>query len=95
MVDEYGTSSRTLWAKLFPILNPNKKSKLNVVNFGGRVYSAPIEIANLFLSIFSTSLATFNHIPIANCFSFVRNHFSSHRLVDLLYTYKGTRSLRS
>ena len=85
MLDEYGTSSRSLWTKLFPILNPNKKSKLNVVNFEGRLYSAPIEIADLFLSIFSTSLAAFNHTPIANCLGYIRNHFSSHRLVDPMF----------
>jgi hypothetical protein len=77
---EYGSSSRTLWSKLYPILNPNKKSKLHSVFHGSRVYSAPLEIASLFLSIFSSSLAALTHTPLVNCLRYSRTHFGTHRL---------------
>ena len=82
ILEEFGTSSRSLWAKLYPILNPNKKSTLNSVRSNGKLYNAPAEIARIFLETFSTAIASFVHLPLVECLRYSRVHLDNQRLED-------------
>ena len=75
LVVEYGCSSKMLWNKLYPYLNPNKKAKISPIMLNGTCYSDSQDLANLFNKIFKNALSSFDFLDIESCLWFIHTHF--------------------
>ena len=75
LVLEYGCSSKLLWNKLYPYLNPNKKAKISPIMLNGKCYSSSQDLALLFHKIFSNALKNFEFLDFDSCVWFIHTHF--------------------
>lgn len=80
LINEGKSSPRSLWAKLSPILNRNKKTGINTLNVNGKCYNASSQFASLFLHVFSSVLNGFIFKSLTSCLIFSRTYFGKNRI---------------
>ena len=82
-ISNSSTSSKKLWTKLNPFINPNKKSSLApALILKNTSNNSSSDLSNVFCNFFSSILSKFTFLSLPTCLNYTDNLFKSNSLLS-------------